>query len=185
MSIPAGCPNGHPVRAGAQFCPHCGRAYVVASPKDGEWGPQGPDRQKTVVRVLIFLTIAAVIAIIAALVVLHNNGNSPAVATGGTVTTYAATTAPPVTSATTNPAPPTSAPSAAATRHPRRLQAVTYENASFSIEHPTGWIVSHIPEGSGNLDTTFQPTSSWNGWLRVSTRIALRRHARRCRAIPS
>jgi hypothetical protein len=164
MSIRAGCPNGHPLRAGAQFCPQCGHAYVVVSPEYGDLGAQGPQRQKTVQRVLIFLTIATVIAIVAALVVLHDNGNSPAAATGGTATTGIPTTTPPVTSSTTNPSPPSSAPPETTATIPADYSATTYEGTSFSIAHPTGWVVSHIPEG-GNLDTTFQPAASWNGWL--------------------
>jgi hypothetical protein len=33
----------------------------------------------------------------------------------------------------------------------------TYTGRDFSIEYPAGWLVSHLAEGGGNLDTTFSP----------------------------
>jgi S1-C subfamily serine protease len=32
-----------------------------------------------------------------------------------------------------------------------------YVGGDFAIEYPAGWVVSHIPEGGGNRDTTFAP----------------------------
>ena len=32
-----------------------------------------------------------------------------------------------------------------------------YPGADFSIDYPTGWVVTHLQLSGGNLDTTFQP----------------------------
>jgi hypothetical protein len=162
VPIPAGCPNGHPVRSGARFCPHCGEPYVSQAPEDDELGANGPNRHKAVLGAAIFVTIGAVVAVVA-LVLVHNNGGPSAVASGGTTNASAVTTAAPVTSATTNPAPPTTAASVATT--PADYSPTPYTSASFSINYPSGWTVVHLPLQGGNLDTTFQPTASWNGWL--------------------
>lgn len=43
--------------------------------------------------------------------------------------------------------------------------ALSYTGQDFSVEYPTGWVVSHIPEGGGNVDTTFEPPGG--GGLRI------------------
>jgi hypothetical protein len=116
-----------------------------------------------VLMALTFLTAVALVAIVAVVIVLHRNGDSAALTAGGTTST----TAPPTTAvaATTTPAQATTLGSAAISSVPVSSSLATYESTAFSIHYPIGWVVIHIPLSGGNLDSTFQPTSSWNGWL--------------------
>jgi hypothetical protein len=45
--------------------------------------------------------------------------------------------------------------------------SLTYQGADFTIDYPASWIVSHIHEGGGNLDSTFQPPAGGGFLLRV------------------
>jgi hypothetical protein len=164
VSMGVGCPNGHPSRPGARFCPQCGQPYVSTARGVEGIDPEGSRKRRIVLPAVVSLLTFAVVAAAVALIVMHNNDTSPVVATGGDATTASATTAIPVTSATTNPASPTSLLPATTTAVPADYNAVTYQGSSFSIQYPTGWVVSHIPEG-GNLDSTFQPAAAWTGWL--------------------
>ena len=64
--------------------------------------------------------------------------------------------------ATTVPAAATTMPSPATTAANQ-----TYQGADFSIDYPAGWVVSHLHEGGGNLDTTFEPPGGGEIVLRV------------------
>ncbi len=64
---------------------------------------------------------------------------------------------------TTVPAPATTPPSSPATTPPSQF----YSGTDFSIDYPTGWVVSHIPETGGNIDSTFQPPGAGGVLIRV------------------
>jgi hypothetical protein len=44
---------------------------------------------------------------------------------------------------------------------------LTYRNSRFSISYPRGWVVSHIPLGGGNIDTSIQPSGGGGLMIRV------------------
>jgi hypothetical protein len=64
---------------------------------------------------------------------------------------------------TTVPAPAAAPPSSPATTLPYQV----YSGTDFSIDYPTGWVVSHIPESAGNIDNTFQPPGAGGVLIRV------------------
>lgn len=78
--MPAVCPNGHPVRVGAQFCPQCGEAYVAAQVV------KPPDRggPRLAVKAAIVLTLLVLIGVAVVILVAHRNGNLAAARGSGT-----------------------------------------------------------------------------------------------------
>lgn len=71
-------------------------------------------------------------------------------------------TAPQPVAAATCPSPVPAQPTPSSTAAPP-----TYQAPDFSIDYPSGWQVSHIPEPGNNRDTTFQPSGGGGLLLRV------------------
>lgn len=70
---------------------------------------------------------------------------------------------PPLVTTTREQTPATTPPSSPETTPPFQF----YSGTDFSIDYPTGWVVSHIPEIGGNIDSTFQPPAAGGVLVRV------------------
>jgi hypothetical protein len=119
------------------------------------------------VKVVIVLVLFVLIGVAAVIVVSHRNGNRATAGGSGAsaaLTTAAAVATTAITPATTI-APGTTTVPAAPVGIPASLSASLYQGAAFSIRYPTGWVVSHVSEGGGNVDTTFRPASGPGGWI--------------------
>jgi hypothetical protein len=114
-------------------------------------------------KVAIFIVALVLVGAAAVVIVVHRSEDQPAhVATKAT-----SATAPPATTvaATTKPTPSTTVPATTTTPVLASPGSAIYQGARFWIDYPPGWVVSHLPEGGGDVDTTFQPPGEWSGWL--------------------
>ena len=84
--------------------------------------------------------------------------------------------APPAAATTTLPASVTTVPAAATTTQPSSPATTSqydfYQGTDFSIDYPTGWVVSHLQEGGQNLDSTFQPPGGGGLPIRIDEKPA-------------